>query len=112
MNKYISYRALDRIHPTLIATGDANSGTILAKNPEPDTLTISFNGSVLLRVSASGVVEGDIEDMGIAAAVFVREIRKQIDFPERARERIKELTAHNTKLTLENRALRERFSLV
>lgn len=106
MNNYLDHAVLERIHPT----APPADGTSSASQPQPDSLSISLNGSLLLRVSATGVVEGELENMGIAAAVFVKEIRKQIDFPARARERIEELTDHNTRLTLENRVLRDRLS--
>lgn len=42
----------------------------------PDIVTITKEGRTLLRIGPDGVVEGEIEDMGEAARVFLEELRR------------------------------------
>lgn len=95
-NPYINEDVLNSIHPTAAPADESISPASIVS----DLIVIALNGNVLLRVSDDGTIEGDMENMGIAAAVFMKELRNQIDIPARNKQRIEELLAKNTELTL------------
>lgn len=50
----------------------------IAMRTPPGDLALVMNNRTLLRITADGEVDGELEDMGEAAAVFVRIVREII----------------------------------